>query len=64
MCIRDRHNGYELLFLNGTAVNEQDYDITGNALVITPASATGKINTIQFSAVSYTHLTLPTKLEV
>jgi len=51
------HNGYELLFLNGTIVNEQDYDITGNALVITPASATGKMTMIQFSA---NNLTTPT----
>jgi hypothetical protein len=43
-------SGYELLFLNGTIVNEQDYDIISGALTNLPAATTGKINAIQWSS--------------
>jgi hypothetical protein len=43
-------SGYELLFNNGTIVNEQDYDIVSGALTNFPSAATGKFNFIQFSA--------------
>lgn len=42
-------SGYELLFNNGTIVNEQDYDIVSGALTNFPSTATGKFNWIQFS---------------
>jgi hypothetical protein len=42
-------SGYELLFNNGTIVNEQDYDIVSGALTNFPSTATGKFNFIQFS---------------
>jgi hypothetical protein len=51
------HSGYELLFLNGTVVNEQDYDISTNSITNFPANATGKMTMIQFSA---NNLTTPT----
>ena len=51
------HSAYELLFLNGTVVNEQDYDITSGAIVISTSAATGKMTMIQFSA---NNLTTPT----
>lgn len=44
------HNGYELLFLNGTIVNEQDYDISTAGFTNFPATATGKLTIIQFGA--------------
>jgi hypothetical protein len=43
------NSGYELLFLNGTQVNEQDYDIVGGAITNFPAVATGKMVMIQFN---------------
>lgn len=42
------HSGYELLFLNGTVVNEQDYDISGGAITNFPSVTTGKMVMIQF----------------
>ena len=39
-----------MLFLNGTIVNEQDYDIIIGALTNLPAATTGKINAIQWSS--------------
>ncbi|CAB4121927.1 hypothetical protein UFOVP17_28 [uncultured Caudovirales phage] len=42
-------SGYELLFLNGTIVNEQDYDIVSGVLTNFPAATTGKFNAIQWS---------------
>ena len=50
-------SGYELLFLNGTIVNEQDYDLVGGALTNLPAATTGKVNAIQWSM---NNLTTPT----
>jgi hypothetical protein len=51
------HSAYELIFLNGTVVNEQDYDISSNSITNFPANATGKMTMIQFSA---NNLTTPT----
>lgn len=51
------HSAYELPFLNGTVMNEQDYDISSGAITNFPASATGKMTIIQFSA---NNLTTPT----
>lgn len=42
------HSGFELLFLNGTVVNEQDYDIASGAITNFPAVTTGKMTMIQF----------------
>jgi hypothetical protein len=44
------HSGYELLFLNGTIVNEQDFDISSGAVTNFPATATGKMVNIQFGS--------------
>lgn len=49
--------GYEFMFLNGTVVNEQDYDIVSGALTNFPASVTGKMIFLQFSQ---NNLTTPT----
>jgi len=43
------NSGYELLFMNGTQVNEVDYDVVGGAITNFPATNTGKMNMIQFS---------------
>jgi len=44
------HSGYESLFINGTIVNEQDYDIsTGGVITAFPSTVTGKLTNIQFS---------------
>jgi hypothetical protein len=51
------HSAYELLFLNGTVINEQDYDITSGSIANLPSAATGKMTMIQFSA---NNLTTPT----
>lgn len=42
-------SGYELIFMNGTVVNEQDYDIVSGALTNFPATTTGQVNFIQFA---------------
>jgi hypothetical protein len=42
------NNGYELLFLNGTVVNAQDYDITGQDITFV-GNATGDLEIIQWS---------------
>lgn len=42
-------NGYELLFLNGTAINEQDYDIVGQTITNFPSQLTGKLSILQWS---------------
>jgi hypothetical protein len=41
-------NGFENLYLNGSAFNDQDYDISGNTIVNLPAVMTGKLTNIQF----------------
>lgn len=43
-------SGYELPFLNGTAVPDADYDIVGNTYTNIPAVSSGLLNIIQFSA--------------
>jgi hypothetical protein len=43
------YSGYELLFLNGTVVNEQDYDIIGQIITNFPNAATGDLEIIQWT---------------
>ena len=43
------NSGYELPFMNGTVVPDQDYDIVGNTYTNLPSTATGKLVIIQFS---------------
>ena len=43
-------SGYELLFLNGAVVNEQDYDIVGQTITNFPNVTTGELEIIQWSA--------------
>jgi hypothetical protein len=43
-------SGYELLFLNGTVVNEQDFDISAGAITNFPSTASGKMVMIQFGS--------------
>lgn len=43
-------SGSELLFLNGTVVNDQDYDLVGNTINNFPSTATGNFTIIQFAA--------------
>ena len=43
-------SGFELLFLNGTVVNEQDYDIIAGAITNFPNLATGLLTLIQWTA--------------
>lgn len=43
------HSGYEKVFLNGTSVNDQDYDISGGSINNFPAAATGLLTFIQFN---------------
>jgi hypothetical protein len=42
-------SGYELIFLNGTIVNEQDYDLVLGAVTNFPATTTGQMTFIQFA---------------
>jgi hypothetical protein len=49
-------SGYELLFLNGTVVNEQDYNIVDQTITDFPDTTTGKLTIIQWSA---NNLTVP-----
>jgi hypothetical protein len=42
-------SGYEKPFLNGSSLNDQDYDIVSGALTNFPASATGNLTFIQFT---------------
>jgi len=42
-------SGSELLFLNGTIVNDQDYDLIGNTINNFPANATGNLTIIQWN---------------
>jgi hypothetical protein len=42
-------SGSEQFFLNGTIVNDQDYDLVGNTVNNFPANATGNFTTIQFA---------------
>jgi hypothetical protein len=51
------HSAFELIYLNGTIVNEQDYDISSNSIVNMPAVANGTMSVIQFTE---NNLTTPT----
>jgi hypothetical protein len=42
-------SGSELFFLNGTIVNDQDYDLVGNTVNNFPSTATGTFTIIQFA---------------
>lgn len=42
-------SGYELLFLNGTVVNDQDYDIIGQTITNFPDLLTGRLTIIQWA---------------
>lgn len=42
-------SGYEIPFMNGTIVPDQDYDIVGNTYTNLPNTTTGKLVIIQFS---------------
>jgi hypothetical protein len=42
-------SGYELLFLNGTVMVDQDYDIVGGVITNFPSLATGLITVIQWT---------------
>jgi hypothetical protein len=44
------NSGYELPFMNGTVVPDQDYDIVGNTYTNMPNIADGRLSIIQFSA--------------
>ena len=44
------NSGYELLFLNGTVVNDQDYDVIGQDITNFPALVTGKLTILQWTA--------------
>ena len=43
-------SGYELLFINGTVVNEQDYDIVSGTITNFPSLVTGTLTMIEWSA--------------
>jgi hypothetical protein len=42
-------SGSELLYLNGTIVNDQDYDLVGNTINNFPSTVTGNLTVIQFA---------------
>lgn len=42
-------SGAEVLFLNGTIVNDQDYDLVSNVINNFPSTATGNLTIIQFA---------------
>jgi hypothetical protein len=44
------NSGYELPFYNGTIVPDSDFDVVGNTYTITPATSSGLLTVIQFSA--------------
>ena len=43
------NSGFELLFLNGTIVNENDYDIIGQSITNFPATANGLLTVVQWN---------------
>jgi len=43
------YSGFELLYMNGASITEQDYDIISGALTNFPATATGKMTMIQLN---------------
>jgi hypothetical protein len=42
-------SGYEFIFINGTVLNELDYDITGQTISDFPSNLTGKMTIIQWT---------------
>jgi hypothetical protein len=44
------NSGYELLFLNGVALTDQDYDILGQSIVNFPNTVNGELLVLQWSA--------------
>jgi hypothetical protein len=42
-------SGAEVFFLNGTIMNDQDYDLSSNVLTNFPSTATGNLTIIQFA---------------
>ena len=50
-------NGYELPFINGVAIPDQDYDISGNTYVSVPNIMSGELDIIQFTG---NNVTTPT----
>jgi len=42
-------NGYELLFLNGTLISDQDYDIVGQTITNFPNLVNGKLTVLQWT---------------
>ena len=46
-------NGFEMLFANGTAFSEVDYDVSGTEITGFPSALTGKFIFIQFSENNY-----------
>ena len=43
-------SGFELLFINGTSLNEQDYDIVSGSITNFPSNMTGLLTLIQWTA--------------
>lgn len=43
------YSGYELLFLNGTVMNDQDYDIVGQVITNFPSNLSGKLSILQWA---------------
>jgi hypothetical protein len=44
------NSGYELIFINGTVLNEQDYNIVGQVITDFPSTLTGKVVVYQWTA--------------
>lgn len=42
-------SGYELLFMNGTSLTEQDYDVVGGVITNLPSIASGELTVIQWT---------------
>lgn len=53
----DFQSGFELPFMNGSVLSDQDYDITGNQINHFPNITSGRLTIIQFSG---NNLTTPT----
>jgi len=43
------NSGFELIFINGTIVNDQDYNITGQVITDFPSTLTGKVVVYQWT---------------
>lgn len=42
------NNGFEMIYVNGSQINEIDYNLAGNVLDGFPSSVTGKLSIVQF----------------